>query len=186
MNDRALDFFAKKLKELKEDLVKDAADPRLATRESKIKQLRQQIDAGTYRPDPKKIADRVVESGDIKLPKPSRGTGGGRSAEALSFNKSGQWTIEKSGYGPKKGGQYTTADNIRRKASRTGDQVTDVGPNVGVRSYSTKPGQLSAKQESSVKAKMYRAKSKKNPVKIFTEEEKAQLAEKMGLKTSKS
>jgi hypothetical protein len=34
----------------------------------------------------------------------------------------GKADVEKSGYGPKGGGQYTPADNVRRKANNTGDK----------------------------------------------------------------
>ncbi len=42
-------------------LNKDAANPKLAPKDVKVKQLQQQIDAGTYKPDPKKIADAMLK-----------------------------------------------------------------------------------------------------------------------------
>ena len=54
--------------------------------------------------------------------------------------------VEKSGYGPKGGGQYSAADNAKRKANNMG-QVETVGQNKNIKSYSSKPGQLSAKQQ---------------------------------------
>ena len=76
--------------------------------------------------------------------------------------------LDKSGYGPKKAGLYNPADNIKRKQSRTGD-IAGVGPNVAVRSFSTKPGQLSAKQSAVREEK--KKKKLSGPVKVFTPEE---------------
>lgn len=45
-------------------------------------------------------------------------------------------TMEKSGYGPKGGGQYTLADNIRRKAKNTGAQ-TGFGSNINTKQYTS-------------------------------------------------
>lgn len=44
--------------------------------------------------------------------------------------------VEKSGYGPKGGGQYSLADNIRRKANNTGAQ-TGIGPNSNTKQYTS-------------------------------------------------
>ena len=52
-------------------LEKDAADPKFAPKEVKVKQLKEQVAAGTYKPDSKKIAEKIVER--VKL------------------NKGGQW-----------------------------------------------------------------------------------------------
>lgn len=60
---------------VKEDMEKDAADPKLAPKEVKIKQLQSQIDAGTYKPDPKKIADKMIK-------------------EELSCSENGQWNLK--------------------------------------------------------------------------------------------
>jgi hypothetical protein len=54
--------------------------------------------------------------------------------------------VEKSGYGPKGGSQYTIADNAKRKANNM-DEISGIGPNKNAKSYSSKPGQLSAKQQ---------------------------------------
>ena len=82
-----------------------------------------------------------------------------------------------SNYGPKKAGLYNQADNERRKESRTGDVVEGIGPNTASRSYSTKPGQLSAK--ASAAQEQRKVKKLSGPVKIFTAEEKQALQEKM-------
>lgn len=85
-----------------------------------------------------------------------------------------------SNYGPKKAKLYNAPDNERRKTSRTGDIVEGVGPNTASRSYSTKPGQLSAKDQAAAEQK--KVKTHSGPVKIFSQEEKDALSTKMGLK----
>lgn len=62
-------------KKKKEELEKASKDPALAPKEVKIKQLQSQIDAGTYKPDPKKIADKMLK-------------------EELSCSENGQWNIK--------------------------------------------------------------------------------------------
>lgn len=89
--------------------------------------------------------------------------------------------VEKSGYGPKGGGQYSVVDNIRRKARNLSEQAGQ-GPNVNVKAYSSKPGQLSGKQSASDLSRKQAAMSRKQPVKIYSEEEKEALARQMGLK----
>lgn len=46
------------------NLQKDAADPKLAPKEVKIKKLQQQIDSGTYKPDASKIADKILKQNE--------------------------------------------------------------------------------------------------------------------------
>lgn len=48
-----------------EDMEKDAADPKLAPKDKKVKALQQKIDAGTYKPDPKKIANAMLKKEKI-------------------------------------------------------------------------------------------------------------------------
>ena len=78
--------------------------------------------------------------------------------------------IEKSGYGPKKGGQYNPVDNAKRKANNM-DPVEGIGPNTNAKSYSSKPGQLSGKQSADLTARIQNKANKKQPVKVFTPEE---------------
>lgn len=59
----------------KEEMEKDAKNPALAPKEVKIKALQAQIDAGTYKPDPKKIADKMLK-------------------EELTCSENGQWNIK--------------------------------------------------------------------------------------------
>jgi hypothetical protein len=91
--------------------------------------------------------------------------------------------MEKSGYGPKGAGQYTTADNVRRKMNNTGD-VAPVGPNVNAKAISTKPGQLSGKQQATMAAKIQAKASKNQPVKRWSSEQIEAENKKRGLKKS--
>lgn len=59
----------------KEEMEKDAANPALAPKEVKVKKLQAQIDAGTYKPDAKKIADKMLK-------------------EELTCSENGQWNIK--------------------------------------------------------------------------------------------
>lgn len=64
----------------KEEMEKDSRDPALAPKQVKVKALQAQIDAGTYKPDSKKIADAMIK-------------------EELTCSENGQWKImEKSVY----------------------------------------------------------------------------------------
>jgi len=94
-----------------------------------------------------------------------------------------QKCIAKSNYGPKGAGQYSAVDNARRKANNLTDQVP-VGPNVNVKSFSTKPGQMSSKAQAGLTARIQAAANKKQPVKQFTPEEIEAENKKRGLKKS--
>ena len=83
-------------------------------------------------------------------------------------------SIQKSNYGPKKGGQYTPVDNVRRKMNNVGD-VAGQGPNVNVKAISTKPGQLSAKASADLTARIQAKANKRQPVKVLSEEEKSKI-----------
>ncbi len=58
---------------------------------------------------------------------------------------------------------YKVEDNIRRKQNNTADEL-GWGPNNNVKSYSSKPGQLSAKSESQRLIDKQRRLNKKQPV----------------------
>lgn len=91
--------------------------------------------------------------------------------------------MTKSGYGPKGGGQYNPADNAKRKANNVGDS-TEIGPNQNIKSYSSKPGQLSGKQSAALTARIQNAANKKQPVTTWTPEQIAAENAKRGLKKS--
>lgn len=63
------------------------------------------------------------------------GTSPSTSVDPMAIKKDEDGDVEKSGYGPKGGGQYTPADNARRKVNNTGDVVDTVGTNKNVKSY---------------------------------------------------
>lgn len=88
--------------------------------------------------------------------------------------------MNKSNYGPKGAGQYSAVDNAKRKANNL-DPV-GVGPNVNAKAYSSKPGQLSGKEQSNLTARIQNAANKKQPVKTWTPEMIAAENEKRGLK----
>lgn len=76
---------------------------------------------------------------------------------------------------------YKPEDNIRRKANNTGDVIETIGQNKNVKSWSSKPGQMTSSQQAQRLAEVARKVSERMPVKIFTDEEKAKLEEEMGL-----
>lgn len=81
----------------------------------------------------------------------------------------------KSDYGPKHLDLYSHADNAKRKESRTGD-VAHVGPNKAVRAAAPTRNDQAEHQ-----ARADKARSKKNPVKVFSPKERKKLARKMGV-----
>lgn len=91
--------------------------------------------------------------------------------------------MNKSGYGPKGAGQYSSADNARRKTNNLSES-TGVGPNNNVKAYSTKPGQLSGKASADLTARIQNKANKKQPVKQFSPEEVAHMNAARGLKKS--
>lgn len=89
-----------------------------------------------------------------------------KEEEVLKVDANGQWSLGKSNYGPKDMMLYNPVDNIRRKATRTGEELEHVGQNKGVREY-TSALQGTAQQQASAQAKSDKKRSKKNPVKTM-------------------
>lgn len=89
--------------------------------------------------------------------------------------------FEKSNYGPKGAGLYDQTANARRKANNIGD-VAGAGPNTNVKAYSSKPGQLSAKQQATAESR--KTKKLSGPVKQYTPAQIAALNEAQKLKKS--
>lgn len=91
-------------------------------------------------------------------------------------------TMAKSGYGPKGAGLYDHKVNDSRKRNNLSDErvAGAGGPNASVKAISTKPGQLSAKQQAAAEA----GKTKKlsGPVKQYTPAQIAALEEARKLK----
>lgn len=73
---------------------------------------------------------------DNKLKTHGMNIAGGFNSEVVKCDKNGQWKIEKSNYGPKGGGQYTQADNVKRKMGNVGESAVG-GPNKNVKRYTT-------------------------------------------------
>lgn len=96
------------------------------------------------------------------------------SNEKLTILPNGQWSLEKSNYGPKGMALYNTVDNIKRKSTRTGEVREDVGQNKAVRQYtSAKYG--TASQQAASQAQSDKAKSAKNPVRTMADMSEAEL-----------
>jgi anti-sigma28 factor (negative regulator of flagellin synthesis) len=70
----------------KEELEKDSANPALAPKEVKIKELQGKIDAGTYKPNPAKIADKMLKDEDMMM------------SEELECSANGQWNLKKGAF----------------------------------------------------------------------------------------
>jgi hypothetical protein len=95
--------------------------------------------------------------------------------EACKFDSNGQWSIEKSNYGPKGMGLYSQKDNIQRKMKNTGAEVADAGKNVNVKTYTTSGSTMSAAHEA---AETKRRKANPAPVRTLKDlspEEKARI-----------
>lgn len=85
------------------------------------------------------------------------------SDEKLIISSNGQWSLEKSNYGPKGMGLYNPTDNIKRKSTRTGEVREDAGKNQAVRQYTSSP-QGTAAQQADRQSKKDKKLSAKNPV----------------------
>ena len=95
--------------------------------------------------------------------------------ECCKFDKNGQWSIEKSSYGPKGAGLYNQTDNINRKANRTGEEVADAGRNTAVHQWTTS-GSSTDKARVANMQREQSIKNKKMPVKTtLSPEMKAEL-----------
>ena len=82
--------------------------------------------------------------------------------------------VAKSNYGPKDMGLYNPTDNIPRKANRTGEVREGTGQNQAVHEY-TSATMGTAKQQADAEAKKTKKLNAKQPVKVFSPEEKARL-----------
>lgn len=83
--------------------------------------------------------------------------------------------LDKSNYGPAALDLYNHPDNAKRKASRTGEEVS-IGPNKAVRLAGPTRAQAAELQ-----ARIDRKKSKQNPVKVYSKEERQKLAQEKGV-----
>ena len=86
------------------------------------------------------IGDRIKETPrpmnqanmDNKLKTHNSQIAGSYNSQVVKCDKNGQWYLGKSNYGPKKGGQYTVADNVKRKSKNIGESAIE-GPNKNVK-----------------------------------------------------
>ena len=93
-------------------------------------------------------------------------------------------SLTKGNYGPKDMKLYDPVNNIKRKENRVGEEVPGAGPNVAVHAVAGVQG--SAKQQAAREAKALKAKNKLQPVKVFTDEEKAAYQAKLNQDVNKS
>lgn len=84
--------------------------------------------------------------------------------------------LDKSNYGPKEYKMYDPKDNVQRKQTRTGEVHEDIGQNKAVQQY-TSATMGTAKDQATAEAREAKEKNKKQPVKVYTEEEKRALEE---------
>jgi hypothetical protein len=134
-----------------------------------------------FKPKPKSFKDMTMTSNlkdqvwatppeDINSAINTRAKVGAGSALMSRWNKKlrerlGKSELVKSPYGPSGMGLYNPNDNARRKMTRT-TEVVQIGPNKAVQT--TKVGY---KQQADQLAREAKAKSKKNPVKRYTQAE---------------
>jgi hypothetical protein len=85
--------------------------------------------------------------------------------------------LDKSNYGPKGAGQYTAADNVRRKQANAGDQPTGI-QGIKVKTGANASGGQGKAQLNRENAKIL-SMNRKQPVKVYSEEEKKALQAKM-------
>lgn len=103
-------------------------------------------------------------------------------SEEFTFHENGQWSLNKSNYGPKKIGDekvnlYNQADNEERKSKNTGESLTDVGKNKNVKNYTTSGSSMQAASEKATAKEQ--AKKTKASTKIWSKEEIAALQAKL-------
>ena len=104
--------------------------------------------------------------------------------ETIDWNNGGQWLI-KSSYGPKGAGLYNPTDNIKRKQNRTSEELENVGQNKAVHEYTSNITGTS-QQQADTEAKKMKRLNAKQPVKVFSPEEKAKLQAEYESKIKKS
>jgi hypothetical protein len=95
--------------------------------------------------------------------------------EDLSFSAKMPNRVEKSNYGPKGMALYNSTDNIKRKSTRTGEVLENVGQNQAVREYTSSTFGTAAQQAGRQAAEDKR-KSAKNPVRSMKDMSEAELA----------
>ena len=106
--------------------------------------------------------------------------------EELVFKANGQWSLTKSGYGPKGANLYDPHVNQERKSNNTGDQVADAGKNVNVKEYSSAKFGSAKTQAAELSSKQAKINSKQPVKTVLDPELKAKLEAELNNRISKS
>lgn len=102
--------------------------------------------------------------------------------EKLSFDRNGQWNLEKSNYGPTGAGAYSIPDNVKRKKKNTGEQQAFAGPNQNVKDY----GGFGGSKVANIEDARIKRQNKKQPVKQYSPAEIEEYKRKQGMAKSES
>jgi hypothetical protein len=171
-----------KIKELQQNVAKDDSSthleilkqkysaPKEPSLQEKIKQVKNRYSQKTVKePSLQEKIKQIKEKHTATQPK-------ARSfdEEIAHIKEKYKDKVQKSNYGPKGAGLYNPVDSIKRKSNRTGEVREDVGQNKAVHQY-TSATMGTAAQQASTEAKKYKKLNEKQPVKTYTEEEKAAL-----------
>lgn len=104
-------------------------------------------------------------------------------AEMIKYDNNGQWSIEKSNYGPKGWGMYSQKDNTQRKMKNTGESFENAGKNVNAKKYTTSGSSMSQAHEAAQEKKYkQQAKQSLRTLADMSPEEKAELEAKYNTK----
>jgi hypothetical protein len=104
-------------------------------------------------------------------------------SEIVKYDSNGQWSIEKSNYGPKGWGMYSEKDNMQRKMKNTGESFKDAGKNVNAKRYTTSGSSMSQAHEAAQQKKYgQQAKQSLRTLADMSPEEKAELEAKYNTK----
>lgn len=107
--------------------------------------------------------------------------------EVIKYDSNGQWSFEKSNYGPKGYGLYSEKDNVRRKAKNTGESFADAGKNVNAKKYTTSGSSMSQAHEAAQQKKYTKeSKASLRTLADMSPEEKAKLEAQYNTKLNKS
>lgn len=122
------------------------------------------------------VIDRDRGEKIAQQPKPKKEPLLQSEREMCKFNEHGQWSIEKSNYGPKGMGLYNPAHNQERKSNNTGDVTADAGKNVNVKRYTTMGSSMAQAHEvAQEKAQRAKTMASTRTFADMSEEEKAKI-----------
>lgn len=130
--------------------------------------------------DPKSIGDGTGRK-YIEIPNiPNTATTAKKSEdkEVIKFDGNGQWSLGKSNYGPKRMRLYNEADNAKRKQNNA-DSIEDLGSMGRVKVYGAADPRRAQREASRL-----RRLNRKQPVKVYTQEEIEAFKEKRAVNKS--